>query len=65
MPKTQLKISWALFREAALDRLAEKYPAIAVNRDDNTRFVRVNVYEGECDVCETPEIVYIDLEDGR
>lgn len=32
MPKTQLKISWALFREAALDRLAEKYPAIAVNR---------------------------------
>lgn len=57
-----LKVPWGEFRSAALERLAEKYPAISLNRDDNTRMVRNHTYEGEIDCWETPDFVYIELE---
>jgi hypothetical protein len=62
-PCAELKITWERFIEAALDRLSEKYPTISLNRTDNVRFVRNLSYEGECGMSETPEHVYIELED--
>jgi len=64
-PKIALKVPWEDFRMAALERLAEKHPAISLNRDDNTRMVRTQSYEGEIDCFETPEFVYIELEPNR
>ncbi len=59
----ELKISWDDFRQAALNELSSRYPNISLNKDDNTRFVRIISYEGECECYDIPQIVYIKLED--
>ena len=58
----EIRLSWADFRQAALNDLSRSHPQIALNKDDNARFTRVLSHEGECDCWELPEWVYIHLE---
>ncbi|KKM90373.1 hypothetical protein LCGC14_1239390 [marine sediment metagenome] len=58
----EIKLTWSEFLEAAIFRLAEQHPKIALNKENNARFVRDHSYEGEGECYELPQYVYVRLE---
>lgn len=59
MPR--LKITWAEFVGYALRGISKDYPQITDYTLKGTAFVKERSYEGEGDIVEQPDYVYIEM----
>ena len=58
----EIKMTFELFKELAVQKIAEKYPNVVTDRNE-LRFVKNNAYEGEGEMYDYPDFVYIKTKD--